>query len=615
MFIFNKKKVKKNEISQDERFVYDLVTSYPKISQHLTSNPEDIGKILENIDEIKGTFKRNLASWSVKIIDKTLLRLYDKISFEYPTTFHLPSLEKNNHIILVPNHQSHADYVALNYIWYKTFDRPVFIAGGINLNIFLLGNFFRNMGAFFIRRSFQHNPIYKMTFEAYIFYLLKTDKMIEFFFEGGRSRTGKLLSPKFGLFQMLVEAHAELCQQQKKEEIKPLLFLPISIAHEHIPEEKAHARELDGAKKKQESLFQVLKILNLLNKKMGIIHIKMGEGIVIHARSSRQEPHEIKRNAQELAFKCFISVGNGMPVSAVSLVALLLLDAPSGAQTWDDLYSKAKDVMAFCDRFGISLAKELIPDQGKLELKRALEMLRTNGKLQILERPKLGKVFYTIKSSERVHVCYFKNMIIHHFLVASIINSAWFNIFTGSIKNSTDLYQFLLARRQELKFEFYLPTASTMLREALEIISYSVGRKMESLDECMQLGTQELYLIASKVRPFSTALSSLYESYYVAACTLRYFISKNFSEQDFLLVARDLHEMEIQYGRVVQYPESFLAPVLKDSLKYFVHEGVLNLTEGLFTVISLDLVDKYCEKFARDINDQVTLNLKRTSLE
>ena len=101
---------------------------------------------------------------------------------------------KNHNIIFVPNHQSHADYLALNYAFHKDYtDIPVHIAGGINLNIFPIGTMFRKSGCFFIRRSFTNDLNYKNTFEAYLYYLLKQGFPIEFFFEGGRSRTGKLL--------------------------------------------------------------------------------------------------------------------------------------------------------------------------------------------------------------------------------------------------------------------------------------------------------------------------------------------------------------------------------------------------------------------------------------
>lgn len=583
--------------------VYDIVSSYPKLANHLANNPSDISQVIQYIDEIKGKFSSRITNFAVDLIDKTLAKLYDHVDFEYDENLHIESLVKNYHVVLVPNHQSHADYIALNYIWFKTFKIPVHVASGINLNIFLLGNFFRSTGAFFIRRSFQKDLVYKLTFEAYIYYLLKTDKIVEFFFEGGRSRTGKLLSPKFGLFQMLLEAHSYI------ETDKSLIFLPISISHEHLPEEAAHARELSGGEKKPENFIQVLKIFKLLLKKLGNIHIRIGEGVVV------DKVKDIKKDAQDLALKCFFAVGEGMPVSAVSLLSMILLDEPSGAQTWDGIVKKSRDIIHYCQKFNIPLVTALSSDENCImELQRALDMLIQNEKIETHKSKKLDQTFYTIKQEARVNLLYFKNMIIHHFLVPSIMNSAWFNIFNGQLKSTSELYQFILEKRKELRFEFYLPSPKNMLREALEIVTFALGRKVESLDESFKLSTQELYLIASKVKIFSTALSYLYESYFLSASALKFFKKSSFTEKDFLEVAKELHSMELLHGRLVKYPESYLVPVLKDSLKYFLHDQVLQINEkGLYNILHPDSMDKYIEKFAKDINDQVVLNLKLNS--
>lgn len=580
--------------------VHDIVTSYPKLSEYLSKNPSSITEVVEVIDEIRGKFSSKIAGFAVDLIDKTLAKLYDHVNFQYPEDLDIEKLANENHVVLVPNHQSHADYIALNYIWYKTFKVPVHVASGINLNIFLLGNFFRSTGAFFIRRSFQKDTVYKLTFEAYIYYLLKTNKIVEFFFEGGRSRTGKLLSPKFGLFQMLIEAHSYL------SDAKPLLFLPISIAHEHLPEESAHARELSGGEKKPENFWQVLKIFKLLLKKLGNIHIRMGQGIKI------QKVENIKQKTQELALDCFFAVGESMPVSAVSLLSMILLDEPSGAQTWDGIVRKSNDIMRYCKRFRIPLTAALENEDSQvMEIQRALEMLIENDKIEVHESTKLGQTFYTIKQSARINLLYFKNMIIHHFLVPSIMNSAWFNIFNGNLKKTSQFHLFLMEKRKELRFEFYLPSPREMLREALEIITFALGRRVESLEEAFKLNVQELYMIASKVKIFSTALSYLYESYFVSASTLKYLRKAPFSEKDFLEVAKELHSMELLHGRLVKYPESYLVPVLKDSLKYFLHDSAIVQAEnGMYTVSSQDAMDKYIEKFATDINDQMVLNIK-----
>lgn len=578
----------------------DIVLSYPKLAERLQSRPDDLTKIKKLFEEIHGEFSPTVVQGAVKVIDATFLKLYDGVNLEvFPgTDFH--ELKQKYHIILVPNHQSHADYVALTYSMFKNFDVAIRVAAGINLNVFPMGQFFGKAGAFFIRRSFTADQLYKVTFEAYVYYLLKTNQVVEFFFEGGRTRTGKLLKPKYGLFQMLLEGHALL------KDTKPLMFIPVSLAHEHIPEEKAHARELGGGKKKAESGAQLFKLLKLFNKRLGTIHIHFGEGIVMDSFKG-----DLKEATQKLAFDCFKAVGRGMPITPSSLLALIMLDEPSGALTWKQIEERALDVIDYCQALSIPMTPSLKLELFRDSLRSALDMFIGNKKIDVLKREKLNQVFYAIKSERRVEVLYHKNMILHHFLVAGIINSTWFNVFNGSIKDGMALSRFLQAKRKELKYEFYLPTVKEMIREALNIISYALGKRVESIEECMKLSSQDLYLIATKVRRFSTALSYLYEAYYISSLAVKYLASENFTQERFVQVAKELFDLELEHGRVVKYPESFAVPIIKETLVYHLNAKVLERNEDRsYKVVDIPKLDESIEKFIRDLNDQVAINLK-----
>jgi glycerol-3-phosphate O-acyltransferase len=579
---------------------FEILLTYPKLSERLLSRPDDRDKVKKLFKEIHGEFSPTVVNSAVKLIDATFLKLYDGVNLEvFPgTNFH--ELKEKYHIVLVPNHQSHADYVALTYSMFKNFEVAIRVAAGINLNVFPMGQFFGKAGAFFIRRSFTSDQLYKITFEAYVFYLLKTNQVVEFFFEGGRTRTGKLLKPKYGLFQMLLESHSQI------KDTKPLMFIPVSLAHEHIPEEKAHARELGGGKKKPESGAQLLKLFKLFNKRLGTIHLHFGEGIVVDSYKG-----DLKEATQHLAFECFKSVGRNMPITPSSLLALIMLDEPSGALTWKQIEERAHDVIEYCIALKIPLTPTLKLDFFEDSLRSALDMFIGNKKIEVLKREKLNQVFYAIKSERRVEVLYHKNMILHHFLVSGIINSTWFNVFNGSIKDGMSLTRFLQTKRKELKYEFYLPTVKEMIREALNIISYALGRRVESIEECMKLSSQELYQIATKVRRFSTALSYLYEAYYISSLSVKYLANESFTQERFVQVAKELFELEFEHGRVVKYPESFAVPIIKETLDYHLNQKVLERNEDrTFRVVDVSKLDDLIEKFIRDLNDQVAINLK-----
>ncbi len=583
---------------------FDVVLTYPKLQERLTTHPGDRAKIQKLFKEIHGEFSPMVVKSATTFIDATFRKLYDGINLEVPEGMDFHELQKQYHIILVPNHQSHADYVALTYSMFKKFEVAIRVAAGINLNVFPMGQFFGRAGAFFIRRSFTSDHLYKLTFEAYIYYLLQTDQVVEFFFEGGRTRTGKLLKPKYGLFQMLLESHAST------EAKKPLMFIPVSLAHEHIPEEKAHARELGGAKKEPEKATQLLKLYKLFSKRLGTIHIHFGDGIIRDGYTG-----ELKQATQDLAFECFNSVGKNMPVTPSSLLALIMLDEPTGALTWKQIEERANDVIDFCLHLKVPLTPSLQPELAMDSIRSALDMFIGNKKIEVLKREKLNQVFYAIKPESRVEVLFHKNMILHHFLVPGIINATWFNVFNGQIKDNIQLNRFLQNKRKELKYEFYLPSVKQMIFTALDVVSFGVGRRIESTDEFFKFSSQELYQIATKVRRFSTAFSYIYEAYYISAITVKYLSNETFTQERFIQVAKELFSLEIEHGRVVKYPESFAVPIIKDTLDYYLTHKTLERTEDRkFKVADQASLDKIIEKFLYDLNDQVAINLKFNKL-
>ena len=580
--------------------VYDIVFSYDKVKDYLKKHPDDEKKMISCIDEIKGAYSDVAISALETFLDKTFVKLYDGINLEVPEDFDLNSVVNDYHVILCPNHQSHADYIAIQYVLYKKYQLPVFIAAGINLNIFPIGKLFQKCGAFFIRRKFDDES-YKMAFQGYIYYLLKTDKVVEFFFEGGRTRTGKLLPPKYGLFNMILDAHSKFGSQKK-----PLMFIPVSIAHEHIPEEGAHAKELGGAKKEKEKASQLLKLFGLFSKRLGTVHVKFSEGIVID-----KEVEDLKTKTSELAFECFRKVGQGMPITPTALLSLILLDEPTGALTWKQIDERVKDLLKYCNHMNIGVTQSLKGGKASYSVKRAMDLFINNKKVKLIKREKLNQIYYTVEEDSRVNLLFHKNMILHHFFAPAVINMVWFNIFSGEIKTATELRSFLFEKRQELKYEFYLPRTSELVDEGIKIVSFYVGRQIKSVNEILKLSRDDLYKVASNVRRFSAVLSYIYEAYYISAVTIKYLSDDKFSIDKFLQVSKELFEMEMEHGRVVKFSEAYTVPKLKSTLGYFESLKIIEKNaKGYFLVKDQNGLGHMIEKFAKDISDQVSLNIK-----
>src|SRR6266849_5463778 len=143
---------------------------------------------------------------------------------------------------------------------------------GIYMNFFSLGPVFRRTGVFFIRRSFKDNPVYKFVLRQYIDYLIEKRFSLEWYIEGGRSRSGKLLPPRFGLLANVVDAY-------RRGRSDDVFLIPVSIAYDQIQDVGDYVAEQRGAAKQSESFGWFLGVVRRLRRRYGNIHIRFGEPV------------------------------------------------------------------------------------------------------------------------------------------------------------------------------------------------------------------------------------------------------------------------------------------------------------------------------------------------
>ena len=233
-------------------------------------------------------------------------------------------------IVYVPCHRSHIDYLLLSYLIYRNGLTPPHIAAGDNLDMPLVGALLRRGGAFFLRRSFKGEPLYATVFDEYLNLMLARGFPVEYFIEGGRSRTGRTLTPKAGILGMTIRSFV-------RSHSRPLVFVPVYIGYERVIEGQTYVSELAGRPKQRESLWQLVKSIRNIRRVFGKVHVNFGEPLPLAAFLDRHDadwralPADgpwLRATTRDAAGELATRINAAAVINPVSLVALGLLATP-----------------------------------------------------------------------------------------------------------------------------------------------------------------------------------------------------------------------------------------------------------------------------------------------
>jgi glycerol-3-phosphate O-acyltransferase len=332
---------------------------------------------------------------------------------------------EGSEIIYVPCHRSHMDYLLMSYVVYHKGYAVPHIAAGINLNMPVIGSFLRRGGAFFLRRSFSGNALYSAVFMKYLGLMMARGHSIEYFIEGGRSRTGRLLKPKAGMLSMTVRSYL-------REPTRPLVFVPIYFGYERLVEGRTYIGELSGRPKEKESVLNLLKTIPALRSRFGKVYVSFGEPLPLdpliqkHAPDWSREPSGsddrpawLNPLVRELATGIMTRVNAAACVTPVNLIGLALLATPRQCMGEVDLARQLELYASLMRQAPYSPRVWVTNVDGAT-------MIRYGESLGILRRQphELGDVLHmTVEHS--VLTSYFRNNALHLLLMPSLLASAF----------------------------------------------------------------------------------------------------------------------------------------------------------------------------------------------
>ena len=399
----------------------NIVRAIAEQAQSEGSSEEQMrARALGYLDEMASDFSYRLIRFGDYFLGWLWNKLYRGITVRGAEK--VRRLAREGHeIIYMPCHRSHMDYLLLSYVIYHQGMVPPHIAAGINLNFWPAGPVFRHGGAFFLRRSFKGDKLYSTVFREYLSQLFARGYAVEYFTEGGRSRTGRLLQPKTGMIAMTLQA-------QLRGIKRPLTFVPVYLGYEHVMEVNTYLKELKGSCKEKESLWQVVGILGKL-RNFGRSFVNFGEPLTLHQFLQQQvpqwredidptgqcRPEWLPATVDILAKQLMTRINDAAAVNGLTLSALALLATDKQALPREDLLAQIRLYTELLQRVPYSPFNTVPTASAEELLAQALEL----NKFQV-EEDKLRQII-SMDRYQAILMTFYRNTILHLFALPSLV--------------------------------------------------------------------------------------------------------------------------------------------------------------------------------------------------
>jgi len=506
-------------------------------------------------------------------------RLYDGVDFEHVDK--MSEIGDGAEIIYVPCHRSHMDYLLLSYvIYHKGFAVP-HVAAGINLNLPVIGRFLRKGGAFFLRRTFKGDALYAAVFAKYLGFMMARGHPLEYFIEGGRSRTGRLLSPRTGMLSMTVRAYL-------REPTRPVVFMPVYFGYERIVEGRTYIGELSGARKEKESLLGLCKaVVSVLRSKLGRVHVNLGQPIALNDLLDRHDPNWRLASSQDsesrpgwvsgavgdLAAQINIGINAAAAVTPINLVAMAMLATPRQALPEIDLARQ------------VELYQQLLRDAPYGPLVTVTEdsgaqMIRYAESMGLLERQghPLGDIM-RMNAENAVLATYYRNNILHLFAMPSLLACCFVSI---ASMRTADIHRLVWRVYPYIAAELYLRWDEGSVGAVVDSLLETFTRfnlLQANADRTEWRRPASTSLEAIRLSILAQATIQTVERYYLAIALLLQAgsgsITQEALEERCHLMAQ---RMSVLYG--LNSPEFFDKSLFRNFIDLLRRRNVIQLSEG-----------------------------------
>ncbi len=401
-------------------------------------------------------------------VDEAATRLWDRMgrwltrSYEVDVDASglrdLAELSRRHSLVFLPNHRSYLDPLVLRAAMSGHSFPANYTLGGINLAMWPLSELGRRSGLVFIRRSSRDDPVYPAMLRLYLGFLLRQRANLEWYFEGGRTRTGKLRPPRMGVLRYLVDAF--LANGGDSDDA---YLVPVAIVYDQQHEVSALSREEGGGTKTPESLTWLVRFARAQGRRRGRVHVRFGPPLSLREAlddaGDRAATDDLTEVVPRVAFEVAHRINAATPITPAALVTFGLLDNDGRAMTLAETLEVLEPLVAYVRRRRLPLTADV--DLGRAEgLRKALATLQREG--VVVEYAGGLEPVYAIAPDRQHEAAFYRNTVTHYFINRAILEVAAVQATAEDQDSGADavgaLWDRALALRDLLKYEFFFAT-------------------------------------------------------------------------------------------------------------------------------------------------------------
>lgn len=421
--------------------------------------------------------------------------IYEGLDIDHAALEKIRPLVGQKPVIFVPNHRSHMDYLILSYVLHDRQIPVPYICAGSNLSFWPLGSLFRKSGAFFIRRSYEGNKLYASAVQAYIEELIREKSCMEFFIEGTRSRTGKLIPPRMGILTSVVRA----LEHGAAEDV---MIVPTSFTYESVLEDKSYLEEQAGGLKKEESFWDLLRLRKYLRRRQGKVYVRFGDPISVKDYLADTPPD--REHIRSLAYEITYGINKSSVVTPAALTATVLLTQPRRTIASKTLQESVDRYLDYLHFKGCRLSEPLQKYQ-KLAIRESLKGYVRSHLVQ--EFYDFEEPLYRVIEDKRPLLDYYKNTSVHFFVSLGVLCAILISAPEGKISRAQAEEDFVFLR-DLFQYEFTFSRRQAIGAHVDKVLEYLIPQMVRAEGDDLVVvpeKREQIETLASPIRNFLEA--------------------------------------------------------------------------------------------------------------